>query len=160
MGLRVRGALTALRRATADDVDLLVRWHLDPEVARYWDGETYTPEQMRRRLEERDVEPYVIEVCDGAPVGYAQAWRAGEQSGGIDMFLVPGARGRGYGPDAARALATYLRQRGWTTITVDPYLWNETAIRAWGRAGFAAVEKRLADAEHTSAWLLMEFRGD
>jgi aminoglycoside 6'-N-acetyltransferase len=160
VGFRVRGALTALRPATADDVDLLVRWHLDPDVARYWDGETYTPEQMRERLEEREVEPYMIEERDGDAVGYAQAWPGGERTGGIDMFLVPDARGRGYGPDAARALATYLRGRGWTTITVDPYVWNEPAIRAWERAGFVAVGERPEDAEHTSAWLLMEFRAD
>jgi aminoglycoside 6'-N-acetyltransferase len=158
MGALIRGALTTLRRATADDVDLLVGWHLDPDVARYWDGETYTQQEMRERLLERDVEPFVIEA-DGVPVGYAQAWDGGDQAGGIDMFLVPAARGRGYGPDAGRTLSTHLRDRGWVRITVDPYLWNEPAIRAWQRAGFVGVEERQPDAEHTATWLLMEFRG-
>jgi len=158
MSGRIRGALTTLRRANADDVDMLVEWHRDPDVGRYWDDETYTPEQMHARLEERDVDAYVIEA-DAGPVGYAQSWHGGADSGGIDMFLVPAARGRGYGPDAAHALATYLRAHGWTRVTVDPYLWNEPAIRAWERAGFARVEERPADDEHTSDWLLMEFRG-
>ena len=74
------------------------------------------------------------------------------------MFLVPGARGRGLGPDSARTLARYLRdERGWPRVTVDPYLWNEAGIRAWRRAGFRDVEEREPDEEHLSRWLLMVF---
>jgi RimJ/RimL family protein N-acetyltransferase len=74
------------------------------------------------------------------------------------MFLVPGERGRGYGPDAARTLARALRGQGWTRITVDPYVWNERAIAAWKRAGFEPVERRPADDGHAADWLLMDFR--
>jgi aminoglycoside 6'-N-acetyltransferase len=140
------------------DVDLLVGWHADPGVARFWDGETFTREEMRVRLARPHVEAFVVEA-EGAPVGYVQAWRDEAGGGGLDMFLVPGTRGRGLGPDAAGALARHLvDERGWTRVTVDPYLWNEPAIRAWRRAGFDAVEERPADDEHPSPWLLMEFR--
>ena len=154
MGLRLRGSLTEVRRATEDDIELLVAWHADPDVSRYWDGETFTPDDMRARLARLDVDAYVVEA-EGRPVGYLQAWREGD-AGGLDMFLIPEARGRGLGPDAARALATSLRDEGWTRITVDPYLWNERAIEAWKRAGFEPVEHRSADDEHTADWLLME----
>lgn len=158
MAIRVQGRLTSLRHAADADVDLLVGWHADPEVARFWDGKTYTPEQMRERLSRPDVEAFVVEA-DGEPVGYLQAWRGDGDEGGLDIFLVPGARGRGLGPDAGSALARHLvGERGWTRLTVDPYLWNEPAIRAWRRAGFEPVEERPADDEHTSSWLLMEFR--
>ena len=157
MSAAIRGALTAVRPAGEADVDVLVEWHADPEVARFWDGETFTPEEMRERLARGDVDPYIVER-DGAPIGYVQAWRADDGGGGIDMFLVPSARGDGAGPDAARALATYLRDdQGWTRVTVDPYLWNEAAIRAWQRAGFVRVEERPADEDHTAPWLLMAF---
>lgn len=156
MGVRLRGRLTEVRPAEADDACLLARWHADPEVARYWDGETFTVEEMGERLARTDVDGYVVEVA-GSPVGYLQAWRDGEQ-GGLDMFLIPEARGHGYGPDAARALANGLREQGWAQLTVDPYLWNESGIRAWRRAGFEPVEQRPADDEHTAAWLLMEWR--
>ena len=155
MGVRVRGKLTEVRPATEGDVELLVAWHADPDVARYWDDETFTAEQMRTRLARPGVDAYVVEA-KGGPVGYLQAWREGG-GGGLDMFLIPEARGKGLGPDAARALATALRDEGWTRITVDPYVWNERAIAAWKRAGFAPVERRVADDEHTAAWLLMEF---
>ena len=155
MGLRVRGALTEVRLATEDDVELLVGWHADPDVARYWDDETFTAEEMRARLARPDVDAYIVEA-EGAPVGYLQAWREGS-GGGLDMFLIPEARGKGLGPDAARALATALRDEGWTRVTVDPYAWNERAVAAWKRAGFEPVEQRPADGEHTADWLLMEF---
>ena len=157
MGLRLRGALTVVRSATDDDADLLVGWHADPEVARFWDDETYTREEILDRLRRGEVESFVVEA-DGEPVGYLQAWNDLPGDGGIDMFLVPGARGRGLGPDSARTLARYLRDEGgWPRVTVDPYLWNEAGIRAWRRAGFRDVEEREPDEEHRSRWLLMVF---
>jgi aminoglycoside 6'-N-acetyltransferase len=152
------GETTVVRPAGDADAELLVAWHDDPEVARYWDDERFTREQMLARLRRPDVEAYVVEA-GREPVGYLQVWQEGE-SGGIDMFLVPAARGRGLGPDAGRAVARHLRhERGWRRVTVDPYLWNERAIRAWRRAGFRDVEEHEPDADHTARWLLMEFRG-
>ena len=154
----IRGETTVVRPAGDGDAELLVAWHDDPEVARYWDDERFTREQMLVRLRHPEVEAYVVEA-GGEPVGYLQVWHEGE-GGGIDMFLVPDARGRGLGPDAGRAVARHLRdERGWRRVTVDPYLWNETAIRGWRRAGFHDVEEHEPDADHTAGWLLMEFRG-
>jgi aminoglycoside 6'-N-acetyltransferase len=155
---KIRGRLTTVRAATEDDVDLLTRWHADPEVARYWDHRSFTQAEMVERLRRRDVESYIVE--EGAmPVGYLQVWSEGG-GGGLDMFLVPDARGRGLGPDAARAVALHLRDvRRWTAVTVDPYLWNESAVRAWRRAGFREIGEREPDDEHTAPWLLMEFGG-
>jgi aminoglycoside 6'-N-acetyltransferase len=152
----VRGELAIVRPADDRDVDLLVGWHADPDVSRYWDDETFTREQMLERLARHGVDPFIVEEA-GRPVGYLQVWREGE-SGGLDMFLIPDARGRGLGPDAARAVATELLRRGWTRVTVDPYAWNESAVRAWRRAGFVDVEEREPDEEHAARWLLMEFQ--
>jgi len=161
VGIPVRGQLTAVRPATAEDVDLLVTWHADPDVSRYWDDETFTDDEMRARLERPDVDAFVVEA-DGKPIGYLQAWWEEEDDskrGGIDMFLIPSARGRGLGPDAARALVRHLREdRGWAQVTVDPYSWNDAAIRAWRKAGFVEVEERPADDGHSASWLLMVWR--
>jgi aminoglycoside 6'-N-acetyltransferase len=154
----LQGRITVVRPATGADVDLLVRWHAHPEVARYWGGRTYSREQIVARLARRQVDAYIVEA-DGEPVGYLQAW-FGETADvtGLDMFLIPTARGRGLGPDAARTLAQdLLREAGRTRVTVDPELWNESAVRSWRRAGFRPVEEREADDEHPHRWLLMEF---
>jgi aminoglycoside 6'-N-acetyltransferase len=153
--------MTAVRPASDGDVELLVRWHADPEVSRYWDDETFTADEIRARLARDDVDSYVVEA-DGEPIGYIQAWWEddGPRRGGIDMFLVPSARGRGLGPDAARALTEGLLASGWTRVTVDPYASNERAIRAWRNAGFVLVDgsERAPDEDHAEPWLLMEFR--
>jgi aminoglycoside 6'-N-acetyltransferase len=145
-----------VRPATDADTELLVSWHRDPEIARYWDNETFTHEEMRARLARQDVDPYIVEA-DGEPIGYLQAWFGDvPEDAGLDMFLVPGARGRGFGPDAARALATYLLQDARRDLlTVDPYLSNARAIRAWRKAGFRPIEERQPDADHAEAWLFM-----
>src|SRR5437016_6284189 len=102
MGLVVRGRLTSLRPADVADVDGLVAWHADPEVSLYWDDETFTRAEMEGRLARSDVEAWIVEE-DGEPVGYLQV-----HPQGLDMFLVLAARGRGLGPDAARAMARHL----------------------------------------------------
>lgn len=142
----IRGERTLLRPATDDDLDLFVGWLADPEVYRWWEGRPLSREEVadvytgRKRPE---VEPFVIEA-DGVPVGYLQIWQGTERSGGIDMFLVPGARGRGLGPDAARAASSFLLdQRGWTEVTVDPVVDNLRAIRAFERAGFSPKSEEL-----------------
>jgi aminoglycoside 6'-N-acetyltransferase len=154
----LRGERVVVRPATPEDVDMLVRWHADPEVAPYWDGKLYSDEQMLARLARPHVHAYIVEL-DGEPVGYLQAW-FGETTdvGGLDMFLIAAARGRGVGPDAASTLARYLlgdggRQR----VTVDPYIWNERAVHGWLNAGFRPIEEREPDDEHLHRWLLMEF---
>jgi aminoglycoside 6'-N-acetyltransferase len=156
----IRGALTVVRPATEADADMLVAWHADPETSRYWDDETFTREEMLARLRRDRVDAWIVEA-GGEAVGYVQSWwedDAEPRRGGIDMFLVPSARGRGLGPDAARALTLHLlREEGWTRVTVDPYAWNEQAVAAWRKAGFRPVEERPPDDEHPAAWLLMEF---
>jgi aminoglycoside 6'-N-acetyltransferase len=162
-GQKLRGQTTEVRRADEADADLLVAWHADPEVARYWDGESFTRDEIVARLTREPVDAWIVEA-GGRPVGYLQAWwdenawdDGTPRRGGLDMFLVPSARGRGLGPDAARTLAEQLVTEGWAEVTADPYLWNEHAIRGWTKAGFAPVGERPADAEHTAPWLLMRY---
>jgi aminoglycoside 6'-N-acetyltransferase len=153
MGLLVRGRLTTLRPAGPGDVDRLVAWHADPDVSRYWDDETFTRAEMAERLAREDVAAWIVEE-EGEPVGFLQV-----HAEGLDMFLIPVARGRGLGPDAARAMARHLLdERRRERVTVDPYVWNDGAVRAWERAGFVEVSRHEPDPEHTAPWILMEFR--
>ena len=178
MRVLVRGRLTTLRPADAGDVDRLVAWHADPDVSRYWDDAAFTRDEMEARLARPDVDAWIVEE-NGEPVGYLQTHagaasgggeaatarpidRAAEGgSGGLDMFLAPSGRGRGLGPDAARAMAQHLLEaRGYARVTVDPYEWNEAAIRSWQRAGFVEVSRgHPPDDDHLSEWILMEFVG-
>lgn len=153
--------LLTYRAATGDDVPLLVAWHADPEVSRYWDDETFTEDEMRERLARPDVDTWVVED-GGAPIGLLQSWWEADppKRGGIDGFLIPSARGRGVMPAVARQLASDLRAQGRVEITVDPYEWNERAIRAWEKAGFVEVSRgHQPDGDHSAEWVLMRFTG-
>jgi aminoglycoside 6'-N-acetyltransferase len=152
----VCGERTTLRPVEENDVDQLLAWHADPEVSRFWDDETFARESMLARLARPDVTPYLV-LAAGVPIGYLQVWSYNEQ-GGLDMFLEPSARGRGLGPDAGAAMARHLlEERAWARVTVDPYLWNVHAVRAWRKAGFIEVSHHEPDDEHTADWMLLEF---
>ena len=151
----IRGEFTTVRYATVRDADLLAGWHADPEVARFWDDKTYTREEILARLARPQIAAFVVEV-ESQAVGFLQASFAGEDDvAALDMFLIPSARGRGLGPDAAHALTRQLLMAGHARVTVDPYQSNQRAIRAWSKAGFRPLEQRQPDHEHTAAWLLM-----
>ena len=140
---------------------LLVGWHADPDVSRYWDGETFTEDEMRGRLARPDVDMWIV-TDGGEAVGLIQSWWEADppRRGGIDGFLIPAARGRGVMPAIARQLATDLLAAGWAEVTVDPYEWNERAIRGWEKAGFVEVSRgHSPDEDHSAEWVLMRFSG-
>jgi aminoglycoside 6'-N-acetyltransferase len=148
------------RKVTDADVDLLVAWHADPDTLPYWDYEEHTPKSMREHLAEPDFIPWLV-LEDGEPVGYLQHWwKPGSSSAGLDGFLIPSARGRGIMPAAARQLALDLLADRFDEVTVDPYIWNERAVRGWSKAGFVEVDRRPADKDHTADWVLMRFVRD
>ena len=127
MGLRLHGRLTEVRPASEDDADLLVAWHADPYVSRYWDDETFTRDELLERLRRPDVDAYVVEAA-GEPVGYLQAWREQDEPrrGGIDMFLVPSARGRGLGTRLVRESIDFARAQGYGRLV----LWTQSNLAA------------------------------
>ena len=153
----VQGVRTVVRPATLRDADMLIAWHADPDVASFWDGETFTRAEMLERLQRPDVDPYIVET-DGKPIGYIQAWYEDEDPGraGLDMFLVPSARDQGLGPDAARALSSWLLDTGgMERVSADPYISRVRAVRAWAKAGFEPVSEGEPDEDHTQPWILM-----
>ena len=101
---------------------------------------------MEERLARPDVEAWIVEEA-GEPVGYLQV-----HPEGLDMFLVPAARGRGLGPDAARAMAEHLLdERGWRASRSTP----TSGTRARSRVGarrLREVSSHEADDEHTAPW--------
>jgi aminoglycoside 6'-N-acetyltransferase len=159
-GDSIRGEHTWLRHAVDADLDLLTLWFADPDVYLWWGGEQIGRDRVSADYtghRSPEVESFIVEA-EGVPIGFLQYWRATERSGGLDMFLVPEARGRGLGPDAARATAEFLlHELGWTEVTVDPLTDNERAIRAFARAGFV-VERESRDEETGKPCLIMVMR--
>lgn len=150
----IEGRRVCLRPAGEDDLDLLAAWFADPGFIDGWSERPLTREEVAAKYVGRRrpaVESFVV-MTGKHPVGYAQYWRASPTDGGIDLILVPHARGRGLGPDAADAPATHLlRDLNWSRVTVDPAAGNARAVSAWAKAGFQP-------AGYSGAELVMERR--
>ena len=87
------------------------------------------------------VECFIVEVA-GRPVGFVQYHVAddGGEGGGMDLALVPAARGRGVGTAVVRALAGFVQhQLGWNRFTVDPDVSNPRGAHFWSSGSDACV---------------------
>lgn len=103
-------------------------------------------EELRAKyLGERlpDVECFVVRV-DGTAVGLAQLHVADDsgEGGGLDLILLPAARGHGIGRAAVDALVARAQDvHGWRRITVDPDAANRRGIAFWRSVGFTPVAR-------------------
>ena len=118
MGLPLHGRLTVIRPATDDVADLLVGWHADPEVSRYWDDETFTRDEVLARLHREPVDAWIVEAdgCSGSAICVSAVEDDEPRPAGFDGFLAGQGRGRGLMPDAARARPVAARC-GWQYVT-------------------------------------------
>ncbi len=135
------GSRVTLRPAAATDAGAFAAILADPSVARWWPSDD--PAADGRRYATRDdVAVWAIEL-GYVVVGLIQAWEEPESQyrhAGIDLGLAPGAQGQGLGPDAIRAVATWLfEHRGHHRITIDPCADNERAVHAYADVGFRPV---------------------
>ncbi len=131
----MRGARAHLRTTTESDLADHLTWHADPELTKWMPDRPHpqTLEQRKEWLKEAAEDRGLVhwEIAEGsaiAPrvagsdlaeprsaerhVGYCAVrlrWPPTAEGWGINsLFLAPGARGRGLGMDAARALHRYL----------------------------------------------------
>jgi aminoglycoside 6'-N-acetyltransferase len=140
----IRGTKVTLRPASESDLDLLTGWFSDPPIYEWWGGSPVRREVVAEKYIGRRrpaVESLIIEA-EGQPVGYIQCHQGFEEyhdagEGGMDMFVAPHARRRGFGRDAAVTLVRHLlTERGWSRVTVDPAKDNSRALRFWRECGF------------------------
>ena len=148
------------RRVTMADLPMLAEWMSRPHWREWW-GE---PDQelgfVRDMIEGRDpdgTQPLIF-AKNGFPIGYIQVWRAGPHQAperidehpwlatlpadalGIDVSIGDESNlAQGHGSGALRALASALRNQGYTTIVIDPDPENARAVRAYEKAGFAPL---------------------
>jgi aminoglycoside 6'-N-acetyltransferase len=165
--MELRGREVILRPPRADDAERLHAILAEPSVAAWW------PEFDLQRVRDdliaarADEEGFVIEH-DGAVVGYIQLAEEPDpefRHASIDLFLTTDAQGRGFGPDAIRAVAIHLiDDRRHHRLTIDPAAANARAIAAYSKLGFRPVGvmrgyQRMADGRWVDA-LLMDLLAD
>lgn len=137
-----------LRRTSPGDFKIL-RSLFDDPAFHDWGGPGRLPDDGVRRkylgLRFPDVECFIVLVGDQA-VGLGQIHAGPDSGGGMDLILLPSARGQGIGRTAVAKLTHQARvEREWVRITVDPDLQNEAGIRFWRSVGFTPDKTVLND---------------
>lgn len=165
----------SFRRLGLDDVENMVRWLREPQVARwYWDSNRKTEDELREKWQKRasgeDDEPtdrYII-VVDGQDIGEIQVYDYASfpeyaepigipNAAGVDLLIgEPGWRNRGVGTAAIRK---FIRELVFTRIgievcTIDPEPENLRAIRSYQKAGFRYVKTFHSDEDDVDVYLM------
>ncbi|WP_152360674.1 GNAT family N-acetyltransferase [Microlunatus speluncae] len=106
------------------------------------------------------IECFLVRL-DGVVTGLAQLHRADDdgEGGGMDLIILPSARGHGVGREIVRRLIRRaISEHGWRRITVDPDVDNRAGIEFWRSVGFAEVARHDGRDERP-AYVLMSWAG-
>ena len=136
----------AFRPVQETDLPTLGRWLLAPHVARWYPDADYI-EDLEDQLEDSRITMNLV-LSDGRPFAYVQdydihGWRdhplsflpAGSR--GLDTFIGEAEfAGRGLGSAYLRLRSDALFAKGVPALGIDPAEGNQTAQRAFDRAGF------------------------
>jgi aminoglycoside 6'-N-acetyltransferase len=109
------------------------------------------------------LEGWTIRV-DGQIIGWVGAEEEPSTrfaSVGLDIMIAPEAHGKGYGPEALRAVIDHFAERGHHRFTIDPAVTNERAIKVYREVGFRPIGtarqyERLSDDGEWLDGLLMD----
>ena len=138
-------ALTALSRA---DLPLIEGWLAAPHVARWWGPADNSLARIAAHLDDALAPPFLARAR-GRPVGYLQVYHANpepfwaghelpRETFGLDLFIGDvEVLGHGWGPRLiAVALRRLFAMPEVARVQIDPAPDNESAIRAYAKAGF------------------------
>ena len=154
-----------------EDVDLLVRWDDDPDVAAALGGRSADwydwPAELARDVPWREL---VIAEEDGRPFGFIELSDAVEEEShywgevepgtwSLDIWIgSPGDRGRGLGTRAMQAaIGRVFGHHGADTVLIDPLVINRRAIAFYTQLGFESLGVRDFDGDRC---LVMRLRRD
>jgi len=142
------------RAVTPSDLPLLREW-LQREHVREWWGD---PVRGLERIAEHIVDPAIDALMveyDHLPIGYIQSWDPHAEADhpcrdqpagtrGIDQFIgEPQLLGRGHGTAFIRLFVENLFEAGAPRVITDPNPRNSRAIRAYAKAGFKEIDRRI-----------------
>lgn len=155
----IRGDGIVLRPVTAGDLPIARRLFRDPGVYAHWGGEPLDDAEIADKYlgaQSPDVECFFVVEGD-AVVGFAQYYsgaEGGPDGGGMDLVLLPAARGRGIGRAVVDAVVARVRALGWRRFVVDPDVSNEAGVAFWRAVGFRPVRVVSDDGDRQPYWLL------
>ena len=151
----VRGERAALGPLRADLVADYARWSNEPEVRRgllrrgIATPETeaeWVKDAMQEGFQRRPASVHftIYDAADLAPVGSGGLFGIDHLIGRAGLGILLGERrGQGIGTDAVRLLLRWaFADLGLSNVMLEAMAWNESALRAYERAGFRPVGRR------------------
>ncbi|HYI23604.1 MAG TPA: GNAT family protein [Candidatus Limnocylindrales bacterium] len=153
---QIVGRLVALRRPEPGDVDAVVRWYADPEIARLTRYQTrpMTQAEVERffqtRMLAQDALAYaIVELPTWRLIGFTTFSALDGDNGSVMFHITIGERdawGRGYGTEATELMVGHAFERlGLHRVGLTVFSYNLRAISAYEKAGFS-IEGKLRDA--------------
>lgn len=147
-----------LKATAATDFATLRALFDEPAFFGWGDAGRISDSEIRRKyLGSRypDVECFLV-ILAGRAVGLVQLHVADDgDGGGMDLILLPEARGQGVGREVvAEMVRRAHRGRGWTRFTVDPDFANESGVRFWRAVGFEP-ERTVTDEPGRMPYIVM-----
>ncbi len=153
---QIVGRLVALRRPEPGDVDAVVRWYADPEIARLTRYQTrpMTQAEVERffqtRMLAQDALAYaIVELPTWRLIGFTTFSALDGDNGSVMFHITIGERdawGRGLGTEATELMVGHAFERlGLHRVGLTVFSYNRRAISAYEKAGFS-IEGKLRDA--------------
>jgi RimJ/RimL family protein N-acetyltransferase len=150
------GRSVALRRPQPQDLESVVRWYRDPEIARLTRYQTrpMTTVEIQRFFELRLLAPdalaySIIELAVARLIGFTTFSALDVDNGSVMFHITLGERdswGRGLGTEATELMLEHAFERlALHRVGLSVFSYNERAVRAYEKAGFR-IEGRLRDA--------------
>ena len=157
-----------LRRPTLDDANKVFNWERDNEVWRYDPHRPYsqTMSEFLPVFERNYVKGngrqfwFIIEDEWHIPIGTITYFNIDHRAGQAEIGLGLGDKtrwGKGYGPEAIRALVDYLfSQPPFVRIYAETAQANQPSRRAFAKAGFSEVGQIFDPRSSGDPWVLLE----
>jgi aminoglycoside 6'-N-acetyltransferase len=142
------------RAVTPTDLPLLGNWLLHEHVREWWGDPARGLESIAEHIVDPAIDALVVEYND-LPIGYIQSWDPHAEADhpcrdqpvgtrGIDQFIgEPQLVGRGHGTAFIRLFVENLFGAGAPRVITDPNPRNSRAIRAYAKAGFKEIDRRM-----------------
>ena len=150
------GRLVALRRPHADDLQPVIRWYRDREIARLtrYQARPMTEVEIERYFQLRMMAPdalaySIVELPEWRLVGFTTFSSLDGDNGSVLFHITIGERdawGRGLGTEATELMLEHAFDRlGLHRVGLSVFSYNLRAIRAYEKAGFR-IEGRQREA--------------
>jgi RimJ/RimL family protein N-acetyltransferase len=152
----IRGRGVRLKPFSLDDLEFLHTWNNVPDyTGPYEPFEPVSRGELEEWLprEKPGVLWHIIETPQGEKVGQIVARLQDDGSYQIGFRVIPGARGRDYCTEAARALIKYLFRGGVERVTAEANPENKPSRRVLEKLGFREIEFKENAIEVNGVWL-------